>query len=152
MRMLGLVLVVSVLSACAGRPVESSLDAEAKLFRAPTDKAYIYVVPSSNRTSVTITVDGRKVGTLANENYLRLEVAPGRHVLSVARASVVPVVFREPRNDVTIEAEAGRCYFLRTAWTEAGEGWREFRVYWDTMTDDEGQRAVNVRWLMLPAN
>jgi hypothetical protein len=151
MRMLGLMLVAGLLSACASGRVDPSLDADAKLFRAPADSAWIYVLPSSNIAGVTVTLDGRKVGTLEMENYLRLEVTPGRHVLSVTRATLVPAVFREARNDVTLDAEAGHCYFLRTAWTDIGENWREYHVYWETMPEDEGRQAVNVRWLMLPA-
>jgi len=151
MRILGVVLLAGVLSACASNRADPSLDAEAKLFRAPADKASIYVIPSSNIAAVTVAMDGRKVGTLTMENYLRVEVAPGRHVLSVSRAALVPLVFREPRDDVAVEAEAGHCYFLRAAWKDAGESLREFRVYWDRMTEDEGRRAVNVRWLMPPA-
>jgi len=151
MRMLGLVFAAGLLSACASGRVDPNLDADAKLFRAPADSACIYVVPSSNIAAVTVALDGRKVGTLGMENYLRLEVTPGRHVLSVTRATLVPAVFRETRDDVTLDAEAGHCYFLRTAWTDAGENWREYRVYWDRMPEDEARRAVNVRWLMLPA-
>jgi len=150
MRMLGLVLVAGLLSACASGRADPSLDANAKLFRAPADSACIYVVPSSNIAAVTVTMDGRKVGTLGMENYLRLEVTPGRHVLSVTRDTLVPAVVREKRDDVTVDVEAGHCYFLRTAWTDAGENWREYRVYWDRLSEDEGRRAVNVRWLMLP--
>jgi hypothetical protein len=90
MRMLGLVLVAGVLSACASGRADPSLDADAKLFRAPADSACIYVVPSSNIAAVTVTLDGRKVGTLGMENYLRLKVTPGRHVLSVTRDNLVP--------------------------------------------------------------
>ncbi len=151
MRTLALVVVASALSACAARPVETSLDAEAKSFRAPADKACIYVVPSSNTATVSVALDGRKAATLANENYLRLEVAPGRHILSVKRTSVIPVVLRETQSDVSVEAEAGRCYFFRTAWTDAGENWRKFRVLWEEMSEEEGQQAVNVRWLAVPA-
>jgi hypothetical protein len=150
MRILGLVLVAWVLSACASGPADPSLDAEAKLFRAPADKACIYVVPSPRTQAVTITMDGRKVGTLAKENYLRLDVAPGRHVLGVTRAIPVPAFFRTTHDDVTVNAEADRCYFLRAAWTDSGETWREFRLYLDSMTDEEGRRAVNVLWRALP--
>ena len=150
MRILGLVLVACVVQACASGPADPSLDAEAKLFRAPVDKACIYVVPSPRAQAVTITMDGRKVGTLAKENYLRLDVAPGRHALGVTRASPVPTFFRATRDDMTVNAEAGRCYFLRAAWTDSGETWREFRLYLAIMTEDEGRRAVNVLWRALP--
>jgi len=150
MRILGLVLVTWVLWACASGPADPSLDAEAKLFRAPADKACIYVVPSPRTQAVTITMDGRKVGTIAKENYLRLDVAPGRHVLGVIGASPVPAFLRTSQDDATVNAEAGQCYFLRTAWTDAGETWREFRLYLDSMPEDEGRRAVNVLWRALP--
>jgi hypothetical protein len=150
MRVIGVVLIAWVLSACASGRADQSLDAEAKAFRAPADKAWIYIVPSSNIAEVAITLDGRKVGTLAMEHYLRLEVAPGRHVLSVARARLAPIVFRDAGGDVVVEAEAGRCYFFRTAWTDVGATSREYRVFWDRMTEDEGRREVNVRWLTAP--
>jgi hypothetical protein len=151
MRTLGVLLAVSILSACAGRPVDSGRDAEAKLFRPPADKACVYIIPSSDIAKVSVTVDGRQVATLGNENFLRLEMSPGRHLLSVARTSLVSVLVREARSDLTVEAEAGRCYFLRTAWTDAGDHWREYRAYWETLSEAEGRRAVNVRWLLLPA-
>lgn len=149
MRILGLVLVTWMLSACAGGPANQSLDAEAKLFLPPADKACIYVVPSFRTSGFTVSMDGRKVGTLGNENYFRLDVAPGPHVLSVTHASLVPFV-REPRDDVTVDAEVGHCYYLRTAWKEAEGDWRQFRVYWERLSDQEGRRAVNVLWLTQP--
>ena len=100
MPILGMVLMALVTAACASSRADQSLDADAKLFRAPADRAWIYIVPSSNIASVTVTMDGRKIGTLAMENYLRLEVAPGRHVLSVARTTLAPSVFREAGDDV----------------------------------------------------
>ena len=150
MRTLGLVFVAWALSACASGPADPSLDAEAKLFRAPADKACIYIVPSSRTQAVTITMDGRKIGTIAKENYLRLDVAPGRHVLGVTGASPVPAFFRTTHDDATVNAVAGQCYFLRTAWTDSGETWREFRLYLEAMTEEEGHRAVNVLWRALP--
>jgi len=151
MRILGVVFVAGVLSACAGHTADSSLDAEAKLFRAHADKACMYVLPSSRVSAVTIFMDGRKVGTLEAGDYFRLDVAPGTHVLYVARPSPLPTFTREKRDDLKIEVEAGRCYFLHTAWKDADEVLHEFRLYLEGMPDDEGQRAVNVRWLVSPA-
>lgn len=152
MRTLGLVLVACLLSACASHPADPSLDAEAKLFRASAGKAYVYVLPSSRASAVTIFMDGRKVGTLGMGDYFRLEVAPGPHVLYVTRPGPLPTFLREAREDLQMQAEAGRCYFVRTAWTDAGETLQEFRLYLETMPENEGRRAVNVRWLALPAN
>jgi hypothetical protein len=147
---LGVLLIVSLLSACASRPVEADRDAEAKLFRPPADQACVYIVPSSNVTMVSVSVDGRQIAALGNENYLRLELTPGRHNLSVARSSILPAVLRETPRDLTLDAEPGRCYFLRTAWTDVEPGWRDYHVYWETLNEEEGRRAVNVRWLLLP--
>lgn len=152
MRVLGVVLVLSVLSACASGPADPSLDAEAKLFRASADKACMYIAPSNSPTAVNIAMDGRRVATLDAQNFLRLDVAPGRHVLTVAPAGLAPIVFREKGNDVPVDAEAGRCLFFRAAWTEDGGGVRPFRVHLERVTEGEGQRAVNVRTLTLPAN
>jgi hypothetical protein len=151
MRILGLVLAAGVLSACASSLADPSLDAAAKLFHAPADKACIYVIPSSSDSSVAVTLDGRKVGTLTERDFLRLEVAPGRHLLYVTPTSLVPEFSRATGDDVTLDAEMGRCYFLRTVWTEFGRSWRRPRVYLERTTEEEGQRAVNVRSLVVPA-
>ena len=150
MRILGVVFVAGVLSACAGHTADSSLDAEAKLFRAQTDKACLYVLPSSRVSAVTIFMDGRKVGTLEAGNYLRLDVAPGTHVLYVTRPSPLPTFLREKRDDLNFVMEAGRCYFIRTAWRQADEVLHEFRLYLEGMPENEGRQAVNVRWLVSP--
>ncbi|HTU00572.1 MAG TPA: hypothetical protein VMG58_02105 [Candidatus Sulfotelmatobacter sp.] len=150
MRILSLVLVVGMLSACAGGPASPSLDAEAKQFLAPADKACIYVVPSVS--PVDISMDGRTIGKLDVQHYFRVEAAPGRHVLTVAGARGVPphIIIVQPRDDVTVEAEAGRCYFLRTAWRFTPAEWQQYRVYWERLTEEDGQAAVNVLWLAQP--
>jgi hypothetical protein len=152
MRLVGLVLVAGVLSACASASVDPSRDAEAKLFRAPADKACIYVVPTTTIPAVTVTMDGRKVGTLEVANYFRLDVSPGRHVLSVAPPSLMPFLSPDTRDGVGVDTEAGRCYFLRTIWTDDPQRLRQFRVFLEQVAEAEGQREVNVRMLTLPGN
>ena len=150
MRLFGLVLVAGMVSACASASVDANRDAEAKLFRASADKACIYVVPTTTIPAVTVTLDGRKVGTLEAEYYFRLDVSPGRHILSVAPPSLIPVLFRETGDGVAVDTEAGRCYFLRTVWTEDPQRWRQFRVFLERVNEADGQREVNVRMLTLP--
>ncbi len=150
MRVVGLVLVAWVLSACASSQADWSLDAAAKRFHAPADKACIYVVPIKARSEVIVTMDGRKIGMLVEANFLRLEVPPGRHVLYVTPPNLVPMITRETHEDLTLETEAGRCYFLRAVAAEDEEKWTQFRVYLERMTETEGQREVNVRRLALP--
>ena len=151
MRSLVVMLVAWVLSACATGTTNQSLDAEAKLFRALADKACIYVVPSNSTVAVTISMDGRKVGTLENANYLRLDVLPGRHVLSVTRVSLIPAFLSETPQSVPVEAEAGHCYYFRALWTQDERGWQLFRVYLGRVTEAEGQREIDIRTLILPA-
>ncbi len=150
MRTLGLVLVVGLLSGCAGSGADPRLDADAKQFRAPLDKAWIYVAPTSSLTDAAVRLDGRKVATLTDQHYLRLEVAPGRHVLSATSTSLMPDMFRGKPDEVALETEAGRCYFFRTGWTNDANSWGQRRVTLDLVSDAEGQRAVNVLWLILP--
>lgn len=148
MRVLGIMLVAALLSACAGKTVDPSLDAEAKQFRAQPDKACVYVLPSSRVPTVTIFMDGRTVGTLGPGDYLRMDVAPGKHALYVMRPSPLPSFVREKRDDLSITVEAGRCHYLRTAWRPVDEVLHEFRLYLEEMPAGEGQQAVNARWLV----
>lgn len=150
MRLLGLVLVAGVLSACATGPADSSLNAEAKLFRALADKACIYVVPSNSDIAVTVSMDGRNVATLKAANFLRLDVPPGRHVLGVTPAGLLPAFVREKPDTIPLEAEAGHCYYFRALWTQDERGWQLFRVYLGRVTEAEGQREIDIRTLILP--
>jgi len=143
-------LVAGVLWACASVSVDPSRDAEAKLFRASADKACIYVVPTNTIPAVTVTMDGRKIGTLEAEYYFRLDVSPGRHILSVAPPSIMPALFRETGDGVAVDTEMGRCYFLRTVWREDPQRLRQFRVFLERVAETEGHREVNVRMLTLP--
>jgi hypothetical protein len=149
-RLLGLVLVAGLLSGCATTAANLTLDAEAKRFEPRADTACIYVVPSNSATAVTVLLDGRRVATLEDATFLRLEVPPGRHVLSVSRASFLPGFLRETPETLPLEAEAGQCYFLRALWREDERGWRSFRVYLVRVTAAEGEREIAIRQLILP--
>ena len=150
MRLLGLLFVAYALAACATGPANPTLEAEAKQFQARADSACIYVVPSISFTAITVALDGRKVATLDETSFLRLDVPPGRHVLAASPASLLPAVLGEPPDTLTLETEAGHCYYLRARWREAEGGWRPFRVYWAPVPAAEGQREINIRRLILP--
>ncbi len=150
MRFLGVVLAAWILAACATGPADPTLDAEAKQFRPLADKACLYIVPSISSTAVAVALDGRKVATLEERNFLRLDVAPGRHVLAVSPASLLPAFLGQTADTLTVEAEAGRCYYLRTLWGEAERGLRSHRVYWARVTEAEGQREINIRRMARP--
>ncbi len=151
MRPLALVLVAWMLSSCAAGLASPNRDTEAKRFRALPDKACIYVVPPNGSTAVTVAMDGRNVARLEETSFLRLDVPPGRHVLTVAAASLLPFFLRQTPDALTVEAEAGHCYYLRALWEKAERGWRPFRVYWAKVPEAEGQREINIRRLILPA-
>ncbi len=150
MRLLGLVLLAWGLAACATGRADLTLDTEAKRFQPLADQACLYVVPANSPAAVAVALDGRKVATLEETHYLRLDVAPGRHVLAVSPASLLPAFVREAPDTLTAEAEAGHCYYLRALWREAQQGWRPFLVYWARVTEAEGQREINIRRLARP--
>ncbi len=149
-RFLGLVLVAALLAGCATGAADPTLDADAKRFQARADTACIYVVPSNSGTAVTVLLDGRRVATLEDTTYLRLEVPPGGHVLAVSRESLLPGFLRESPESLPLEAEAGQCYFLRALWREDQASWQSYRVYLARVSAAEGQREIVIRSLILP--
>ncbi len=151
MRLLGLVFVAWVLAACSTGPAKSNLDAEAKQFRPLADQACLYVVPSNSSKTVAVALDGRKVATLGESDFLRLDVPPGQHVLTVSPASLLPGFLREKPDTLTLQAEAGPCYYLRALWGQGERDWQPFRVYWARATEAEGQREINIRRLVVPS-
>jgi len=150
LRLLGLVLVAELLSGCATKAANLILDEEAKRFQARADTACIYVVPSNSATAVAVLLDGRTVATLEDATFLRLEVSPGRHVLAVTSASILPGFLRETPETLSLDAEAGQCYFLRVLWREDERGRQPFRVYLARVTSAEGEREIAIRRLILP--
>ena len=150
-RLLGLALVAGLLSGCATGSANQTLDAEAKQFQARADTACIYVVPSNSDTAVTVLLDGRTVATLDAMSYLRLDVPPGRHVLAVTRAGLLPGFLREAPETLPAEVEADRCYFFRALWREDEKSLRSYRVYLARVTAAEGEREINIRNLVLPS-
>jgi hypothetical protein len=90
------------------------------------------------------------VATLEDATFLRLEVPPGRHVLAVARASLLPGFLRETPETLPVEVEVGQCYFLRALWREDERSWQSYRVYLARVTAAEGEREIAIRRLILP--
>lgn len=151
MRALGVMVVAALLSACGGRAAHPDQDAEAKRFQAAAGQACVYVLPSPRVSEVTVFMDGRKIGTLGAGDYFRLDVAPGPHVLYVTRPTPLPAFLRDASDDLTIDVERDRCYFLGTAWRDVDKVVQEYRLYLERLPEDEGRRHVNVRWLLSPA-
>ncbi len=150
MRRLGLVLLAGLLSGCATGFASSALDAEAKLFQPRADAACLYIVPSNSTASVTVLIDGRTVATLDNPTYLRLNVPPGKHILAVTRATLLPTFLVGTLDALTVEVDAAQCYFYRTVWRQDEQNWRLYLVYLVRVTAAEGEREINIRQLVLP--
>ena len=151
MRLIALLLAAGMLAACAGVPTAGSdLDEAAKTFRASEGKAAIYIVPSSSTVDVTVTLDGQKVGRLATAQFLLLDVPPGRHVLHLTMAGLWGTLPRGKGDELTLDAAAGQCYFLRTVWTDEDRRWSHPRVYLEAMKEEEGRQSVLIRTLASP--
>lgn len=110
----GAVLVVALASGCASVQMASpEQDAAAKSFAVKPGKANIYVYRNENfgaALKMPVALDGRLVGDTAAKTYLVLEVAPGSHTV---------VSKTENDSSVTVNAAAGRNYFL---WQEVKMG------------------------------
>jgi hypothetical protein len=96
-----------MLTACAPSLTMAPLDRDlaAKRFESPPDKARIYVYRPSKMAAALVAyevmMDGKTWGALNIDNYLYLDVSPGKHIVSLSSLAVVE-----------IEAEAGHIYFL----------------------------------------
>jgi hypothetical protein len=148
MRMVGpaLALAMLLLASCAAvSTTDLNLDDAAKSFRASEGKAAIYIVPSFGAPEVAITMDGKKVGRLAPAQFLLLDASPGRHVLDVSMAGFLGVLPHDKSDELTLDAAAGQCYFLRTVWTDENRRWSHPRVFLEGMKDEDGRQAVMIR-------
>ncbi len=98
------------LASCASVPMESpQKDQQLKSFSAPQGKAGLYMYRPyayvGSGVSNDLLIDGDKVGELAINTYLYIEVPPGRHVIAAeyqgAYGSSIPV-----------DAVGGQLYFI----------------------------------------
>lgn len=113
---------VLVLAGCTQLP-PSPEDIQAKKFEAPSGQAAIYVVrtPMDSRETSGVSVDGMQAATHGGTFY-RWEVAPGNRRVAT---------FGAPSDAVTVNAAAGRIYFV------------EYTVIGDP--DDGGVQHVRLR-------
>jgi hypothetical protein len=123
------------LCACATVPMASpELDAAAKRFEAPADRARIYVVRASSiGTAILfqVSLDDRILGSLPIHTFLVADVAPGNHT--------VTALSEENESSITLDAEPGKSYYLRVG---PRPGWMDPRVAIYQLDDAEGRRVV----------
>ena len=102
---------LACLAGCASVPMApAQADAEAKRFQPQADAGTLYVFRDAAHKGAAITLpvvlDGRIVGASARLTYMRLTLAPGKHILASPTA-----VYRS----MNLQAEAGKLYFVRHA-------------------------------------
>lgn len=106
--------VVALVSGCASVPMaDGKLDAAAKTFMAPRDRAGVYIYRNETfgaAVKMDVLLNGKVLGETAAKTYFYVEVEPGAH--SVVGKS-------ENDSDVRFHALAGRLYFI---WQEVKMG------------------------------
>jgi hypothetical protein len=110
------------------------LDARAKLFSLPPQKANIYVTRQFAPGSVhlyQVFLDGKLAGSIAPITYLMFEVEPGNHQ--------VVVTGQESQHAVTVAVTAGESQFLDV---ELGLGWMVPRAELVLMSPKDGRAVV----------
>jgi hypothetical protein len=103
-----------VVTGCASVPEATpELDQAAKTFRAPADKAGVYVYRNETMGAAIklhVLMDGQYLGETASKTYFYVEVPPGKHTVT-GKA--------ENESVVTFDAIAGRLYYI---WQEIKMG------------------------------
>jgi len=109
-------------------------DAAAKTFKAPADKAALYVYRNETMGAaikMDVSVDGQRVGETAAKTFLYKEVAPGKHTVE-SRA--------ENTDKLEVDAKPGVVYFI---WQEVKMGLMSARTKLSLVGEDEGKKGVN---------
>lgn len=121
MRSLGCQLTVSILLAgllagCASVPMTGpTADADGKRFDPPPPGlSALYLYRSSllgSELAFNIADNGQPIGTLANKTWIRVEVAPGQHVITCIAPSHAPLT-QTPAQAATVDLAPGETRFL----------------------------------------
>jgi len=109
-------------------------DATAKTFKAPADKAAIYVYRNESMggaVKMDVAIDGQPVGQTAAKTFLYKEVAPGKHVVESKS---------ENTDKVEVDAKPGMLYFI---WQEVKMGALYARTKLHLVSEEEGKKGVN---------
>jgi hypothetical protein len=136
---------------CASVPLaDSTADAQAKQFVAPSSTAIVYVVRegatipewmlgSGFKDIFRIVVAGREVGVLAPWTYLALEVPPGTHTITATGP--------ENQDRLTVTTEPGRLVFVRVI---SRTGFAAGRAELSKLTEPAGRDLVRRSSLVQP--
>ncbi len=131
--LLSSLLLLIALGCASGAAVAPEAEEAAKKFVPPSGKAQVYVVrPSGAGVAVFYQVkfDGRNIGSMVPGTFVLQQVAPGRHQV---------VLFNESNETpVTVDAEAGKNYFVRVAFSTTAS--RDNRT--GLVSEEEGRDLV----------
>jgi hypothetical protein len=116
--------------------VAAEPDQQAKTFTPLTGKAAIYVYRKNgwrgSGGTFPVTVDGKRVGQIANGTFYWLEVDPGEHEVWVGWDPTMPRGLTDPIKPkiilIPFNAQAGQTYFVRVA----QQGWKHVAVIAET--------------------
>lgn len=133
--LLGLGLGLTVLvTGCASVPMASAdKDAAAKTYAVKPNTANIYVYRNENMgaaVKMPVVLDGKIVGDTVAKSYLKLEVAPGPHVL---------ISKTENDSELKLTTVAGKNYFV---WQEVKMGMWAARSNLQEVDEAKGKAGV----------
>lgn len=117
MRSLGCLLTASILLAgCASVPMAGpTADAEGKRFEPPSPgQSVLYLYRNSllgSEVAFSLADNGQPIGTLANRTWIRVEVAPGRHVITCSAPSHA-LLTQTPAQAATVDLAPGDARFF----------------------------------------
>ncbi|KAF0097988.1 MAG: hypothetical protein FD144_4637 [Rhodospirillaceae bacterium] len=105
-----------LLSACATVPLAGpAADMEGKRFDPPpTGQSSLYLYRSSvlgSEVAFSLADNQQPIGSLANKTWIRVEVAPGRHVITCSVPSYAPLT-QTPAEAATVDIGLGETRFL----------------------------------------
>lgn len=116
MRALGCLSTAILLAGCASVPMAGpAADAEGKRFDPPVPgSAVLYLYRSSplgSEVAFSLADNQQPIGSLAHRTWVRVEVAPGPHVITCSAPSYAPLT-QTPAQAATLDIAPGETRFL----------------------------------------
>jgi len=127
--------IIWLLSGCAYSPVASvAQDSKAKDFNTSPHKASLYIYRNETlyyAVPMTVSVNGKVLGTTAGHKYFRLSLRPGKYTIESSAENLAKL---------TLTVEAGKNYFI---WQEAKIGLLTGRSLLHQVDEETGRMGVN---------
>jgi Protein of unknown function (DUF2846) len=133
-KLLAALLISLFLVGCASVPMgDPKLDAAAKTFQVPADKAGIYVYRNESMgaaVKMDVIIDGQNIGETAAKTYFYKEVAPGKHTVA-SKA--------ENTDTIEVDLKPGALAFI---WQEVKMGLMFARTKLHLVGEQDGKKGV----------